>query len=316
MPLAPSDPIRVFVSSPSDVAAERGACLRAIALLNRRYEGLLRLEGVFWEDYFFPSTTDFQGWINQRIPPWDCALMVCILWSRIGSPLSDAWPHRADGTPYESGTVAEFEMTLPRAKAGPLPDLYMFVKTAPLAAGSSAVELQRAAEAKAVVERFVQRWFHQAEAVVAPGAPAEVHPFTAGLNPFASTDAFEEMFVRFLEGWLREKGWIDRPLTWDRHRQGLPYVGLAPFTASHSAVFFGRDADRRTARRLLIEADGAGLPYLLLTGGSGVGKSSLARAGLVADLCIDTPQEAWAAAVMLAGSDPLARFAEALVNAT
>ena len=313
MPLAPPDPIRVFVSSPGDVWPERAASLRAIELLNRRYAGLLKLEGVFWEEHFFPSTEDFQSWINHRIPPWDCALVVCILWSRIGSPLSDAWPRRGDGTAYESGTVAEFEMTLPHAQHGPLPDLYMFMKTAALPGGTSSDELRRAAEAKAVVEGFMRRWFHQASPVPSPGATAEVHPFTAGFNPFPSTEAFEDLFVRFLEWWLREKGWIDRPRTWDLQRQGLPYVGLAAFTASHSAVFFGRDADRRQARRLLIEAGAAGLPYLLLSGDSGVGKSSLARAGVVADLCIDTPQEAWVPVVLVAGSDPLAHLAEALL---
>ena len=313
MSLAPPDPIRVFVSSPNDVWPERAASLRAIELLNRRYAGLLKLEGVFWEEHFFPSTEDFQSWINHRIPPWDCALVVCILWSRIGSPLSDAWPRREDGTPYESGTVAEFEMTRPHAQHGPLPDLYMFTKTAALPGGTSSDELRGAAEAKAVVEGFIRRWFHQAGAVPSPGAAAEVHPFTAGFNPFPSTEVFEDLFVRFLEWWLREKGWIDRPRTWDLHRQGLPYVGLAAFTATHSAVFFGRDADRRQARRLLIEADAAGLPYVLLSGDSGVGKSSLAWAGVVADLCIDTPQEAWVPVVLAAGSDPLAHLAEMLL---
>ena len=310
-PDVPRDPIRIFISSPSDVAPERAAALRAIALLNRRYADTLRLEGVFWEDYFFPATADFQTWINRQTPPWNCDLVVCILWSRIGSPLSDTWPRREDGSRYESGTVAEFELTLPYAQKGAPPDLYTFVKTAPTTE-RGATEKQRAAQAQAVVEQVVHRWFHQAEAVAAPGAAAAVHPFTAGYNPFETTDAFENLFARFLEWWLQEKGRIDRQLSWDLHERGLPYVGLAPFTSTHSAVFFGRDADRRVCRRLLAEADDAGFPYLLIVGGSGVGKSSLARAGLVSDICFVTQDEAWCSSVLLAGAAPMRLLADSL----
>lgn len=314
MPPEPPRTVRIFVSSPSDVRPERAATLRALELLNRRYMGLLKLEGVYWEEHFFPSTVDFQTWIDERIPPWECDLVICILWSRIGTPLAESWPARDDGSHYESGTVAEFEMARQKALAGPTPDLYMFLKTAAPPAGASSDDMIRAAEAKRTVENFVHRWFHQADAVAMPGAENPVRPFTAGLNPFASIDGFEELFVRFLEYWLRHKNLIDRPVTWDVHTQGLPYVGLAPFTPTHAGVFFGRDADRRVARRLLIEAEARGMPYLLLTGGSGVGKSSLARAGLVPDLCVDTPQEVWANAVMLAGPDPLQHLAEALLE--
>jgi hypothetical protein len=121
---------RIFLSSPSDVAPERRAALRAIAALNRRYGHAVCADGVFWEVHFFPATTDFQTWIHDHIPPWECDLVVCMLWSRIGSPLADNWPRRSDGTAYESGTVAEFELTLPYAEKGSPPDLYMFLKTA------------------------------------------------------------------------------------------------------------------------------------------------------------------------------------------
>ena len=305
-------PIKIFVSSPSDVHPERGACLRVIARLNQRYKDLVTLEGVFWEEQFFPAHTDFQTWINKQTPPWACHLVVCILWSRIGSPLSDAWPRRPDGTRYESGTVAEFEMSRDLAIRDATPDLYMFLKRASLPGADTADALARTAEAKRVVEQFVHRWFHQPNPVEQPGS-GPVHPFTAGLNPFTSADEFEEQFAAFLDWWLREKGWIDRRRTWDLSTQGLPYVGLAPFDMAHAPVFFGRGAERRNARRLLIEADAAGLPYLLISGGSGVGKSSLARAGLVADLCIDTPQEVWTHAIVLADADPIPALASALL---
>jgi formylglycine-generating enzyme required for sulfatase activity len=57
---------------------------------------------------------------------------------------------------------------------------------------------------------------------------------------------------------------------------GNPYRGLAPFEAEHRALFFGRDADiRAVIERLRLQ------PMVLVAGDSGVGKSSLCRAGVL-----------------------------------
>jgi serine/threonine protein kinase/formylglycine-generating enzyme required for sulfatase activity len=57
---------------------------------------------------------------------------------------------------------------------------------------------------------------------------------------------------------------------------GNPYRGLAPFEAEHRALFFGRDADIRSLIDRLRRQ-----PLVLVTGDSGVGKSSLCRAGIL-----------------------------------
>ena len=58
-----------------------------------------------------------------------------------------------------------------------------------------------------------------------------------------------------------------------------PYVGLEPFSERDADVFFGRDADRRR-----IIGNLRASRFTLLYARSGVGKSSLLRAGVVARL--------------------------------
>ncbi len=55
-----------------------------------------------------------------------------------------------------------------------------------------------------------------------------------------------------------------------------PYQGLASFEAEHRALFFGRDADIRAVLDRLRRH-----PVVLIAGDSGVGKSSLCRAGIL-----------------------------------
>jgi formylglycine-generating enzyme required for sulfatase activity len=58
--------------------------------------------------------------------------------------------------------------------------------------------------------------------------------------------------------------------------EGNPYRGLQPFQAEHRALFFGRGAEvRAIVERLRAE------PFVLVAGDSGVGKSSLCRAGVL-----------------------------------
>ncbi len=58
--------------------------------------------------------------------------------------------------------------------------------------------------------------------------------------------------------------------------EGNPYRGLQPFEAEHRALFFGRNTEAQTIiERLRSE------PLIIVTGDSGVGKSSLCRAGVL-----------------------------------
>jgi len=67
---------------------------------------------------------------------------------------------------------------------------------------------------------------------------------------------------------------------------GNPYRGLEPFEAEHRALFFGRDADIRAVLERLHRQ-----PLVLVAGDSGVGKSSLCRAGVLPRMAASALEE-------------------------
>src|SRR5437764_746466 len=58
--------------------------------------------------------------------------------------------------------------------------------------------------------------------------------------------------------------------------EGNPYRGLLPFEAGHRGLFFGRGPEIRSGTERLRSE-----PFVLIAGESGVGKSSLCRAGVL-----------------------------------
>ena len=93
--------------------------------------------------------------------------------------------------------------------------------------------------------------------------------------------------------------------------QGNPYRGLQAFEARHRAVFFGRVAEIRTVvDRLRVQ------PFVLVAGDSGVGKSSLCRAGALP--AISEPpgvgNRVWSSVAMIPGRRPLQTLVSALAS--
>lgn len=65
---------------------------------------------------------------------------------------------------------------------------------------------------------------------------------------------------------------------------GNPYPGLATFTQEQRSIFFGRRRPRERCVELLRNAAAGGQAFLLVYGPSGIGKSSLVRAGVAGDI--------------------------------
>ncbi|MCY1043917.1 SUMF1/EgtB/PvdO family nonheme iron enzyme [Corallococcus sp. bb12-1] len=141
---------------------------------------------------------------------------------------------------------------------------------------------------------------------VAPALPpglAAVVDRCLALNPahrFASGDALREA----LEA-------LSLPTRAGALPTGNPYRGLQPFEAAHRGVFFGRESEvREVLDRLRGDA------FVLLAGDSGVGKSSLCRAGILPALAAGSESgargSAWAVVSCTPGRRPLDSLVEAL----
>ncbi|AKF79645.1 serine/threonine protein kinase [Myxococcus fulvus 124B02] len=88
---------------------------------------------------------------------------------------------------------------------------------------------------------------------------------------------------------------------------GNPYRGLRAFEAEHRAVFFGREAELREVMDRL-----RGERFVLLAGDSGVGKSSLCRAGVLPALTGPESDTSWDIVSWTPGRRPLESLAAAL----
>jgi formylglycine-generating enzyme required for sulfatase activity len=105
--------VRIFLSSPGDVAAERMQVRDLLLGLARGpfVRGRVHIDVVSWDDPHAPAAMDArftpQQAVDRSLPmPADCDLTVVLLWSRMGTPLAETRP---DGTQYLSGTEWEFE---------------------------------------------------------------------------------------------------------------------------------------------------------------------------------------------------------------
>ncbi len=67
-------------------------------------------------------------------------------------------------------------------------------------------------------------------------------------------------------------------ITWDIRTQGAPYPGLLHFTRKYTSVFFGREVE---VQEILERFQTLSPPFMIISGDSGIGKSSLVDAGLL-----------------------------------
>ena len=108
--------VRIFLSSPGDVAVERAQVRELLLGLARGpfVRGRVNIDVVSWDDPSGGATMDArftpQQALARTLPtPAQCDLTIVLLWGRMGTPLTET---KADGAPYLSGTEWEFDSAL------------------------------------------------------------------------------------------------------------------------------------------------------------------------------------------------------------
>ena len=181
--------IRIFVSSPGDVAEERTRAQVVVEQLSAEFSDALELEYLLWEQEPLLASADFQSQIRT---PADFDIFITIIGARLGSPLGDQFM-RDDGTPYASGTEFEFEIAMDSFQATGAPDLLVYRKNL------GAEAQQRAGAQVASVDAFFTKWFLDARSGTATGA----------YHWFDTEDHFSELFTLHLRKLLRR--FLPRP---------------------------------------------------------------------------------------------------------
>jgi tetratricopeptide (TPR) repeat protein len=281
-----SQSIRIFISSPGDVADERRRAALVIGRLRREFGNFFDLAPVLWEYEPMLSSGHFQDIIE---PPSDVDIMVLILWSRLGTPLPERTAKREyrgmDGRAPVTGTEWEFEQALEaQQRRDGVPALLVYRKfTDGFARFSRADQLDQIKLQWESLQSFWERHFEGPDG------------FKAAFNRFTDLDEFEAQLEAHLRELLKRR-LPPRQLRRSQVREGeridwwagSPYRGLQVFDMAHAAVFFGRErAEREITEALVRRAgtlDGGGKAFVLVLGASGSGKSSLVRAGLLPDV--------------------------------
>lgn len=268
--------LRIFISSPSDVRPERAIAERVIARLDREFSYHFRIEPVLWEREPLRATEHFQD--PDNIPqPRATDIVVVILWGRLGVELPAAEFKGAVTGRTVTGTEWEFEDAVASYREDKRPDMLLYRKTAELVASLSDEDgLAQMQAQKRLVDDFMTRWFQSSDGT-----------FKAASHLFADAAEFEDLLYAHLQGLVRKRlprrSGSERPpvIRWEK---GSPFRGLASFDLEHAPVFYGRTRARNELREALARRAAAGCAFVLVFGASGSGKSSLVKAGLLADL--------------------------------
>ncbi len=298
--------LRLFVSSPGDVPDERRRVDLVVERLNVEFAGRVRIETVRWETSYYSAHDTFQRQIPEAA---ECDLVLAVFRGRLGTHLPENFRRLPSDQPYPSGTAYEVLSAIEARKSGkPLPDIFVFrYPYAP----SVALDAPDRAEVEAQWERlkgFFDTWFRNRSG-----------EFLAAFQGYSSTDDFARQVEECLRQWLARRGFLAQGAVWDRILLGSPFPGLSAFEADRVGVFFGRDLAIAHAIDRLRQAgasgDSARLPFLLIIGASGSGKSSLLRAGLIPKLTLPgaIPEiDLWRTAILAPGPDPFLSLGESL----
>ena len=294
--------IKVFVSSPGDVQAERTIAerlIRAIAEelgipISVQYSNLLRdsepiesqiisgepesgeliLCPYFWEYQRFSPELGYQDQIPNT-SRFD--LVISILWSRLGTKLHSRF-RMPDGTEPRSGTEYEIAWAMAQRQKTPgAPALQVYRNRSqpnpPLDPPEKREEFFRQWD---LLKGFFESWEKDSKG-----------QFIGAFNNYENLEGFEGLLREHFQDFLlaqvsdeRQRRWLAERVRARRWKEN-PFRGLQVFDSEHAPVFVGRTLAVDGVLTALIQQAKAGRPFVLVLGASGSGKSSLVRAGVL-----------------------------------
>jgi HEAT repeat protein len=259
--------IRVFLSSPGDVADERAIAREVLERIP--YEPALRgrvaIEVVAWDrpgagTPIFATATP-QASIDSGLPrPRDCDVVVVVLWSRMGTPLPFPQYTRADGSGVVSGTEWEFEDAVSGGKL-----VLLYRRTADVLISLNDPDREEKTRQHDRVRDFFRRLRDPESGAILRGHKDYTTP--EKFRDELTTD-LREVLHRLVVGPAAP----DAGPRWE----GSPFPGLRSFTPKDAPIYFGRG---RETDELVSRVDAS--RFVAVVGASGSGKSSLVGAGLV-----------------------------------
>ena len=296
--------IRVFVSSSGDVQKERNLADRVIRSIAAEFNlpvndahsnfqrlaeanvgpengapetepenhGKLILCPYFWE---YQRLQPGEGYHGQIPNTGEFDLVICILWSRLGTPPVPML-RMPDGSAPGSGTDYEIAWALDRAnKNRGVPVLRVYRNgskpTPPL-------EPKEEREAFGRQWDSVQEFFAHWEKNIEAGLSGKV-------DNYHSLEEFEELFRKqfrdFLAGQVEQELGQKISSRKVRRWKSSPFRGLNVFDFEHAPIFYGRTKAIGEVLEALEEQLRGQRPFALVVGASGSGKSSLLRAGVL-----------------------------------
>lgn len=228
---------------------------------------------VMWEREPLLASGHFQ----ESLDPRDSDIMVCILWSRMGSPLPPEFVEEGVEQGI-TGTGWEFKVAVESHDESGTPEILVYRKTAPLTTQiiSGSEEHLKAISDQQEVNQFFSDNFHNDD---------ENKTFKRAYFQFDEIEQFELKLEEHLYSLVKAKLTSElsqnqdgQHITWF---QGSPYRGLCAFELEHKDVFFGRTKPIGDLVTYFKQNNEKGLPFVMLLGMSGSGKSSLMNAGLL-----------------------------------
>jgi WD40 repeat protein len=271
--------VRIFVSSPGDVKAAREVAALTIERLGQDYARFFTIEPYLWEYEAMVASGHFQDSIE---PPSAFDVVVLILWSRLGTLLPEKTSVREyrgiDGRAPITGTEWEFEEALQGALQRGAPDLLVYRKRSPASVDLRDVQRRdQQLEQLATLDRFWSKHFANQGAFI--GGYTEFD----GDAEFAT--ALETHLRKLIERRIAQRGAnaVDQSAIIWMH---APFRGLESYDFDDAPIFFGQDEALSTAMMRLTANAENGVPFLLVLGASGSGKSSLVKAGIVPKLFV------------------------------